>query len=141
MTLDEFDQKYPNGLVDAEITALTIDYQNRVAELRLNLRCNSPDSSNSQEYARGVLTLRKFYYFAIEPPEPDHLYPMWPKLTVGGHPEDASKFPLFEHLKPTLPAGAFCCRFYVHDWNSFIHVASPTADFLLAAADEVQPLS
>jgi hypothetical protein len=137
MTLDEFDQRYPNGLVDAEITALTLDYRNRIAELRLNLRCNSPDSPNSGEYAQAVLTLQKFYYFSIESPEPDHLYPVRPKITVEELPEDPERFPLFEYVKPMLPAGAFSGRFYVHDWNSFIHVAAPTAAFSVATGDEV----
>jgi len=48
---------------------------------------------------------------------------------VHGLPEDPSECPLLESLKPALPFGAFCCRFYVHDWNSFIHIAAENAQF------------
>ena len=77
------------------------------------------------------MLLRGFYYFVIEPPDADHLwYPERP-VQVNGYPEDASQFPLFEHLKPKLASGAFCCRFYVHDWNAFVHVAARDAQFSL----------
>jgi hypothetical protein len=70
-----------------------------------------------------------FHYFVIEPPDTDHLsYPQRP-IQVDGHPEDVSTFSLFEHLRPKLSGDAFCCRFYVHDWNSFIHMAAKGAQF------------
>jgi hypothetical protein len=73
---------------------------------------------------------REIYYVTIEPPDPDHLfYPKRGKITVDGLTEDPQNFPLFNHLQPKLPVGAFCCRFFVHDWNSFIHIAAVTAEF------------
>jgi len=130
MTLDELDRRFPNGFDDAEISNLTLDYKNRTATLRLNLRGNLPESPNRDEYRGGVLALHGFYYFSIEPPDVDHLSdPKGSKITVDGLPEDPINFPLFSCLKPKLPAGAFSCRFYVHDWNSFIHVAAVEAQF------------
>ncbi|SRR5271170_7889392 len=130
MTFDELDRRFPNGFDDAEIHSLTLDYQNRTVTLHLNLRGNSPDSPDRDVYDRAVLTLREFHYFSIDPPHPDQLfYPERTKLTFDGLPEDPSQFPLFEILKPKLAAGAFCCRFYVHDWNSFIHIAAQDAEF------------
>ena len=130
MTFEELDQRFPNGFDDAEICSLTLDYQDRIATLQLKLRGNLPDSPDRDVYARAVLTLRGFYYVSIDPPDPDHLfYPQSSKVAVDGFPEDSSQFPLFEHLKPKLSSGAFCCRFYVHDWNSFIHIAAKDAQF------------
>jgi hypothetical protein len=131
MTFEELDQKYPNGFDDAEITCLTLDYRDRIAILELSLRGNLPESPKSQEYGRAVLRLREFYYFSIEPPDQDHLSRPWgAKITVDGLPEDSHDFPLFEYLRPTLARDAFCCRFFVHDWNSFIHIAAKSAEFL-----------
>jgi hypothetical protein len=129
MTFEDLDQRYPNGFVDAEISSLTVDYQNRTATLQLSLRGNLPDSPDRDVYEQATLTFRGFYYFSIDPPDPDHLFYPHGRIQVDGFPEDPSKFPLFEHLKPKLPAGAFCCRFFVHDWNSFIHIAAEDADF------------
>lgn len=139
MTFEELDQRFPNGFDDAEITSLTVDYQGRVVKIQLNLRCNLPDSSNRDEYTRAVLTVREFYYFSIEPPDADHLfYPGRSKITFDGLPEDPHTFPLFGHLKSKLPVGAFCCRFYVHDWNSFIHMAATDAEFSWLATNAAE---
>jgi hypothetical protein len=128
MTFEELDQRYPNGFDDAYITSLIIDYENRTAIVHLSLRGNMPDSPNKNEYSRAVLAVDGFYYFSVDPPDSDHLfYPGRSKITVDGLPED--DFPLFEVLKPRLPVGAFCCRFFVHDWNSFTHIAAKDARF------------
>jgi hypothetical protein len=138
VTFEELDQKFPNGFDDAEITSLRSDYRIRTATLELNLRGNPPDNPNSQEYRPAVLTVHEFYYFSIEPPDPEHLfYPDRSKITVDGLPEDAN-FPLFAHLKQTIPDGAFCCRFYVHDWNSFIHIAAKDARFSWVTDEEAE---
>jgi hypothetical protein len=130
MTFEELDAEFPNGFDDAQITNLTLDYQNRTATIQLNLRLNLPNGPNSQEYGRGVLIVRGFYYVLIEPPDIEHLfYPSGSKITVDGLSEDETTFPLFERLKPTLPAGAFCCRLFVHDWNAFIRIAAKDAEF------------
>jgi hypothetical protein len=130
MTFDELDQRFPNGFDDAEITGIVIDYRGRTATFQLNLRGNPPDSPERDVYAHAVLKTRGIYYVSIEPPDRDHLfYAQHGKITVDGLPEDPQHFAPFGHLKPTLPAGAFCCRFFVHDWNSFIHIAAADAEF------------
>jgi hypothetical protein len=130
MTFDELDSRFPNGFDDAEILGIAVDYGSRTATLQLNLRGNSPDSPDRDVYSRAILTATGIYYLSIEPPDRDHLsWPNCEKITVDGLPEDPNDFPLFASLRPTLPAGAFCCRFFVHDWNSFIHIAAADAKF------------
>jgi hypothetical protein len=137
VTFEELEEKYPNGFYDANITSLNLDYKNRTAKLCLSLRGNAPDGPGRDEYKRAVLTVNGFYYFVIEPPDNDHLwYPQRP-IQVTGHPEDVSLFPLSEHVKEKLSPDAFCCRFYVHDWNSFIHIAARNAE-LTWLADDLQ---
>jgi hypothetical protein len=129
MTFEELDKRFPNGFVDAEIHGLNLDYRTRTATIQLNLSGNLTDSTDRDVYERAVLTIRPFYYLSIDPPDSDHLPSQWPKITVDGLPEDTAQFPLFENLKSTFPAAMFCCRFYVHDWNSFIHIAARDAEF------------
>jgi hypothetical protein len=138
MTFEELDAQYANGLVDAVVLSITLDYQNRIASIELSMRRNHPDSADPNLYSKATLTLRGFYYFVIESSDPDFSYPMWAKIVVGGHSEDPGKFLLFERLKPTLPVSAFCCRFFVHNWNSFIHVAAEEADFSWMAAQATE---
>ena len=130
MTFEELDRRFPNGFDDAKISGVTIDYNSRTATLRLNLRGNPPDSRERDVYSPAVLRAREIYYFSIEPPDSDHLFPQRSSpITVDGHPEDPRDFPLFGQLKLRMPASAFCCRFYVYDWNSFIHIAAVDAEF------------
>jgi hypothetical protein len=130
MTFEELDQMFPNGLDDAEVTGVVIDYGGRTATFQLNLRGNPPDSPERDVYRPALLKARGIYYVSIEPPDSDHLFsPHHGKVIVDGLPEDRQDFPLFQSLKPRLPIGAFCCRFFVHDWNSFIHIAAADAEF------------
>ena len=130
MTFEELDSRFPNGFDDAEITRLIIDYAKRTATLLLTLRGNPPDSPDRDVYSRAELTAHGICYVSIEPPDTDHLFgTKREKITVDGLPEDAHNFPLFEQLKPKLPSDAFFCRFFVHDWNSFIHIGASGAEF------------
>jgi len=130
MTFEELDASFPNGFDDAEVLGIRIDYFTREARLSLNLRGSPPEDPEADEYERAELAVYGLYYFSIEPPDPSHLfYPEISKITVDGLPEDPEHFPLFEVLRPKLGANAFCCRFFVHDWNSFIHLAAKDAQF------------
>jgi hypothetical protein len=130
MTFDDLDARFPNGFVDAEITGVSLDYQTRTATIELNLRADAIGSPLTNEFRKAVLTIRAFYYFSVEAPDKEHLfYPLHSKIVVDGLSEDSNSFPLFRKLIEKVPANAFCCRFYVHDWNSFIHVAGPDAEF------------
>jgi len=71
MTFEELDERFPNGLVDTEITGLAVDYSNRSATLQIRLRCNPPDSPDRDVYTPAALTLREIFYLSIEPPDLD----------------------------------------------------------------------
>jgi hypothetical protein len=132
MTFDDLDARFPNGFVDAEITEIGLNYETRTATINLNLRTNVADSASANTYQKAILTIRAFYYFSVEPPDSEHLSsPLHSKIVVDGLPEDPNTFPLTVKMTDGIPAAAFCCRFYVHDWNSFIHVAGPEAEFHL----------
>jgi hypothetical protein len=73
MTFEELDQRFPNGFDNAEVSSMTIDYQDRAANLQLNLRGNSPDSPDRDVYQRAALEVSRFCYFSIDPPDADHL--------------------------------------------------------------------
>jgi hypothetical protein len=111
MTFEEFDQRFPNGSDNAEISSVIIDYQNRTATLQLNLRGNLPEGPDRYVYQRAMLKVDRFCYFSIDPPDADHLTYREKKIQMDSFPEDPSKFPLFEGLKPTLPVGSILLSF------------------------------
>lgn len=135
MTFEELDERFPNGFDDAEISAINIDYEKRTAKLELRLRASLPDSPDRDVYSRGALVVSGIYYISIDAADAGHVFGSpAERITVNGYPEDRDQFPLFGFLHPKLSPGAFCCRFFVHDWNSFIHIAARQAAFSLGTA-------
>ena len=129
MTFEELDSQFPNGFDDAEIMKISIDYSHQTANLIIRMRGNPPDHPDRDVYSSAALELGGMLYFSIEPPDDDHVLGRAEgKITVDGLPED-EEFPLFRQIKSKLPSDGFCCRFFVHDWNSFIHLASAKARF------------
>jgi hypothetical protein len=128
MTFEELDREYPNGFDDAEISEVMIDYAQRTATLQLNMRPNGPDSAERDVYSTAVLTVQGPYYLSIDPPDIDHLFgPERKVITVDGLPDDAVAFPQLGCVQSRASSGGFYCRFFVHDWNSFIHIGAAGA--------------
>jgi hypothetical protein len=125
MTFDELDGRYANGFVDTKLEAIRVDYAMCAAELQLRLRLEEPGDNT---YSAATLRLSGLHYFVVEAPDgAERLDAAQRGLTVDGLAEDAKKFQLAE--KFVKREGEFCCRFFVHDWNSFIHVAAVSAEF------------
>ena len=128
MTFEELDLKYPNAFTDAELLAVSVDYRRSVVTLEMNLRSNPPESPERNVYSRAVLTAFGLYYFTVEAPDRHHLFgPERDRVTVDAFPEDPDRFAPFRQLEGHRTAGTFCCRLFVHDWNSFIHLAAQDA--------------
>jgi hypothetical protein len=135
MTFEELEREYPNGFVDARISEVRIDYAQRTATLQLNMRANSPDSAERDVYSTAVLTIQGLYYLSIDPPDVDHLFgPVRRVITVDGLPEHAWNFPQFGCAQSRLRGGGFYCRFFVHDWNSFIHIGAADCEIVWLSA-------
>lgn len=131
MTLEEFDQTFPNGFSDAKVRGISIDYTQRTATLQLDLRANPPDSPDHDVYSAVVLTLSGLCYLSIDPPDTGRVLRLDNEpLTVDGDCEDPQKFLQFQHAHTMLGDKGFYCRFFVHDWNSFIHVAAAECNLL-----------
>ncbi len=137
MTFEELDGKYPNGLNDAEIREVRIDYAQRTATLQLAMRPNRPDSAERDTYSTALLTIHGLYYLSIDPPDVDRLFgPERRSISVDGLPEDAGAFPQIGCAQSRLRGGGFYCRFFVHDWNSFIHIGAADCEIVWLSAHE-----
>ncbi len=130
MRFEELDKLYPNGFVDAELISIRIDYPDRVAAFRVRLRTEGPDSLERDVYRAATLTLRNMLYVTVEPPDAQHLfYANGKSLTFDAFPEDPAAFPAASAVAEKIGRDGFACRFFVHDWNSFIHLAAANAEF------------
>jgi hypothetical protein len=125
MTFEELDQALPNGFHDAKIEKIAVDYAQRSATITMHLLVGTPDSVDQDEYRHAILDISGLCYYAIDPPDPT--YPFMRSgspVNVAGYPEDPEKFPVLDSLLPVMPTGVTCYRFFVHHWNSFIHIAA-----------------
>jgi len=114
------------------LEVVTINYAANNAELVLQLSVGSPDAPTQEEkdaYKPAKLYLTDLIYFVIDPPypHPDYGYGEGDGLWIAGG--DAREESDREDLKPKadLPDDAFAYWFYVHEWNSHIHVAAKGA--------------
>lgn len=125
MTFEDLDRELPNGFHDAEIFSISLDYGGRTAVFEMAFWTGDIEGPNREEYRRGTLFIRGLLYLSIDPPDPD--YPFMDtgsSLSVAGYSEDPEQFPAMENLVKVSGSKVNCYRFYVHDWNSFIHLAA-----------------
>lgn len=132
MTLDELDKKLPNGFHDAHIFSINLDYVAGTAELHLSLWVGSMDDPPParEEYHEASLLVTGLCFCSIEPPYPS--YPFIPHglpVTVSGDPAKSDHLPSLTDLSARCPAGTWYYRFFVNDWNAFIHIAARDAEF------------
>lgn len=129
MTFDQLEENLPNGFHDAKIEKISLDYAKRTANILMQLLTGTPDSAVQDEYRRAILNIGDFCYCVIEPPDPT--YPFMRSgapINIAGYIEDPETFPL-DLLRRVMPKGVTCYRFFVHDWNAFIHIAAGEIQF------------
>lgn len=132
MRIEELERSLPNGFHDAVLHSFSTAPERQVAEFVIDLSIGSPGdpSFRRDAYRSARLLLTGVSYLAIDPPGPG--------ASIGG--SRASMFDLVE-ADPAVsaqtpgPVGGFSARFFVADWNAFIHFAA--ADAVLTWADGV----
>jgi hypothetical protein len=138
MTFEELDNKLPNGFHDAELHTVRIDYVGGSAVLRMAFDFGNPEGSKREDYRTGDLRISGLYFCVIDPPDPTYRYvPHGSALNISGGRAKPDTFPALEKLSRTLPPGASCYRFFVHEWNSFINIAAK--DVQVSWVDEGAP--
>jgi hypothetical protein len=126
-TIWDVADQLPHGFHDSYLERLSIDFERRVAVFDLELWVGdetSKDEDVREAMRAGQLLLEGLRFCVLDPPHPDGPY---------AEPGAAWLVDICEadlELPPArqLPAGAFAARFFVHQWNAFIHVAATHAE-------------
>ena len=128
MTIEEVLDSLPNGLHDAHLRSINIDYAERTAELDLDIWVGDMSLDDEAREARRPVTLKlsRLWYFVVEAPDSTYDFhepkPLWIDAGVDSLAPGKSSITL-----PKVPAGTFTFWIYVNDWNAFIHVAASDA--------------
>lgn len=136
MTLNDIEESLPNGLHDAQVQRVEIDYEQRIVKFSLLLwtgDLSSDDEATQERYEKGELTIKNFIYCVVEPPDPTYPYAKPEPITIGAGSAIEEPINTETKLPQQLPAGAFAYWFFVNEWNSFIHIAAMDASLQLSS--------
>jgi hypothetical protein len=125
MTLEELENTLPNGLHDAEVKRITVDYAQRRVTFELAVWVGSIDESpeRREAYKNGLVEVSGLLFLVMEPPDPK--YPFTRSgITIDGC--NMSKN-INDELLKSLPPGSFFRSLWVSEWNTFIHIAANSA--------------
>jgi hypothetical protein len=125
-TLRDLEQQLPNGWHDLLAERLEVDFARRTATFDVSVWVGdlaSGASPEREDRRDGKLTLEGLVYCVLDPPDPTYPYASAEPAWLVDFFDPDPKMPLLDHL----PAGAFAGRFFVNQWNAFIHVAASNA--------------
>ena len=142
MTLDELNDSLPNGFHDAQVYSIELDYRAGTAKLHLSLWVGSMKDPQPQRetYQEATVIVTGLGFCSIDPPDPT--YPFIPHggfIDVSGDPAKADHLPSLPELTTKLPDSTWCYRFFVNDWNGFIHIAGRNAEITLIGEKYIHP--
>ena len=125
MTLEELENALPNGLHDAEVQRIAVDYQERKVTLEVAVWVGNMDDppERREAYRKGRIEISGLLFLVIEPPDPRYPFKT-SDLRIDGC--DMSKN-LDPELLKSLSGDAFFRSLWVNEWNAFIHIAARDA--------------
>lgn len=129
-SLRQIEDQLPNGFHDAVLQSISLDLLSNTASLRMQLLVGETDATSEEAreaYRTATLTLEGLVYFVID--SPDSLGRPLSAEGVridGGDATDRTN-PRAPAPRTSLPPGTFAHWFFVHEWNSFIHIAARQA--------------
>ena len=122
MNLDELQQTLPNGLHDADLLGIDIDYPGQEARLTLRVwlgNLEAIDESERERYRPAILLFSGLQFLVIDPPDQRPTYTGGLRIEAGsGQPSTAPA------ALPPLVGQTFLCWLFVDQWNSFIRIAA-----------------
>ena len=136
LTLEELENTLPNGLHDAEVRRLIVDYQERTLTLDAEVWIGDMDDppERREAYRDCQIKMTGLVFVVMEPPDARYPYRVSGKLTVDT--TDARQT-LDDELIKSLPERAFFRSFWVGEWNNCIHVAAETAELTWSSSPTV----
>jgi hypothetical protein len=122
MTLAELEQSLPNGLHDAELAGIQVNYAAKRAVLSLNVDVEGRDDefgADTEHYRAAQVRFEGLQFFVIDPPTIDESASRLPTIDTGSGDPPTSPGAL-----PPIREGCSLCWVFVADWNSFIRISA-----------------
>ena len=129
MTLEELDDTLPNGLHDAQIKAMTHDYEQATVKLKVAILIGLPDDAplDRYRYRNGEILFHRVLFCAVETPDnertlghPGSIWFQFCRMEPGVLPEK---------IEIAIAPVTLCYSLYILDWVSEIHIAAGDVSF------------
>jgi len=125
VNIEQLEAELPNGFHDALLRSFSSDPAKRRAEFVLDVWVGDLHSSleSERECRRpALLELLELAYLVTDEPDPRHAASKGARVQIDAcGPDDNAE------LARQVPAGGFAGRFFVTEWNAFIHFAAREA--------------
>ncbi len=125
VNIEQLAAELPNGFHDALLRTFSSDPKKRRAEFVLDVWVGDLHSSRDAERERRCPALLEFLelaYLVSDPPDPRYPATKGSPVQIDAcGPDDNAE------LARQVPVGGFAGRFFVTEWNAFIHFAAGDA--------------
>ena len=122
MGIEELETELGITFHDSLLRTLSANFAKRTAEFVLDVCVGDPDAATESERERrraARLELAGLEYLVVDPPDPKYPYRAHRPVDIDPCGPDQSMTARYP-----VPQGAFAGRFFVSDWNAFIHFAA-----------------
>ncbi len=126
MNISELEEHFEISFHDSLLHALRTDFVAQTADFELNVCVGDPDAKSEKERERrrmARLRLTGLQYLAVDSPDPSYPYRDSGPVDVDHCEADvelADRYSSSENV--------FSGRFFVSDWNAFIHYSAKHAE-------------
>ncbi len=130
MTFEEIENQLPNGTHDADLVGFSVDLARRTLTLDIDADMITPDADlppGEPDTRRIRITVSGLCFFSMDPPDVAYKYTMHGAERLVDSESLTEVAFLSEDVTSHLPAGAFCQRLYLIDWNGFMVFAGTNA--------------
>jgi|WetSurMetagenome_2_1015567.scaffolds.fasta_scaffold782269_2 hypothetical protein len=129
MTLEEVDDSLPNGLHDARIQSVSMDYERGTLALAVSVWIGTLDAQppNRDRCRGGVLEFEGVAVFALEPPRPDSSYRHSGALAFSWRRESHDSIRL--EVGRALSDEELAYSLFIEDWLSTMVIIARTVSF------------
>jgi hypothetical protein len=117
--IKELEEELPNGFQDAMVSSYTFLEEERRVEIELAVWVGDlwgRDEIGWERYAKARLELLNVLQWEPEAPHPQSYGPLTRSLRIDTYEPEPMKYADLQ-----IPDSAFAGRFYITEWNSFIH--------------------
>ena len=127
MTIEELENRFPNGFHDAYLVGLTVEFPSASACVELDVDCDDPDPA---VYTRIKFRLNGLSLFIVDPPDVRIALSYGETIWVSGCETSDEMLSDLATYRKNVPPGSFFYSFFMSHWNCFVHLAATNAELV-----------